>query len=90
MDDGNRDEPLLGQLEDTAAARHARLVGGNLRDLRRDRGYSQELLAGLVEVDRNHISEWENGRHQPSAHHLDALAAALDCHLTDFYRRRGG
>jgi DNA-binding transcriptional regulator YiaG len=50
-----------------AAARHAQLVGRNLRDLRRDRGYSQGLLAGLVEVDRNHISEWEDGRHQPSA-----------------------
>jgi transcriptional regulator with XRE-family HTH domain len=75
---------------DTAAAeRHAQLVGRNLRDLRRDRGYSRELLAGLVQVDRDHISEWEDGRHQPSARYLDALAAALDCHWTDFYRRRG-
>jgi putative transcriptional regulator len=39
-----------------------RLMGNNLKRLRRERGWSQEHLAELIDSDRRYISAIENGR----------------------------
>jgi transcriptional regulator with XRE-family HTH domain len=39
-----------------------KLMGGNLKRLREERGLSQEQLAELIESDRRYISAMENGR----------------------------
>lgn len=40
----------------------AKLMGQNLRQMRRGRGWSQEELAGLAGSDKRYVSAMENGR----------------------------
>jgi len=73
-----------------AHARHAQLVGANLRDHRTHAGLSQHQLGEQMDppVRRNEVNAWENGRRAPDARNLERLAAALHCHWTDLYARR--
>ena len=52
-------------------------VATNLRRARLDRELSQKQLAGDIGVEREQISEWEVGRHEPSARYIELLAEAL-------------
>lgn len=49
-----------------------------LRDIRTERGISQETLAELVNVSRQTISKWENGAAYPSGDNLTALSRVFD------------
>jgi transcriptional regulator with XRE-family HTH domain len=53
--------------------------GVNLRRLRRRSGLTQEQLALLAEMDRVHISNFENGKRTPRLDTLLKLMGALDC-----------
>jgi transcriptional regulator with XRE-family HTH domain len=55
----------------------------NLRDLRVDRGYTQEKLAFRAGLDRTAISLWECADRLPSFEPLIRLAGALDASITD-------
>lgn len=48
-----------------------------LREIRLERGISQEDLAELVNVSRQTVSKWENGTVSPSADNLSQLSRAL-------------
>ncbi|MEU4314181.1 helix-turn-helix domain-containing protein [Nocardia sp. NPDC024068] len=50
-----------------------RLLGAELRGLRRHRGLTQAELADRLGVDRSTISTWETGLSRPSPHALRAL-----------------
>lgn len=49
-----------------------------LRDIRTERGLSQETLAELVNVSRQTVSKWENGAAYPSGDNLAALSRVFD------------
>ena len=49
-------------------------VGKNIVKLRKERGLSQEQLAGELHVTRQAVSNWETGRSQPDLDMLEALA----------------
>lgn len=49
--------------------------GKKLQDLRRQRGLTQEELAGCLFVSRTAISKWESGRGYPTIDSLKAIAA---------------
>ena len=51
--------------------------GRVLRDLRRQRGVSQEHLALECDLDRSYISILERGLHQPSLRTIFKLAESL-------------
>jgi transcriptional regulator with XRE-family HTH domain len=51
--------------------------GQVLRELRRDRGLSQEAFAEVGRCSRPHISRLESGRNSPSLSMLFQLAEAL-------------
>ena len=51
--------------------------GGILRQLRREKGLSQETLALEAGLDRTYISMLERGIRQPSLSSLFAIASAL-------------
>lgn len=49
-------------------------IGNNLRMLREQHGYSQELVAEKVGVSRQAISKWENETSRPSTENLIKIA----------------
>lgn len=55
-----------------------KLFGRNVRDLRRDRGLSQEELAHRADMERSYVSDLERGVRNPSVKALGRLAVALD------------
>jgi transcriptional regulator with XRE-family HTH domain len=53
-------------------------LGRAIRELRRERGMTQALLAAAVGVDRIRLLRVEHGRSSPSIPLLVAIAVALD------------
>jgi DNA-binding XRE family transcriptional regulator len=54
--------------------------GSNIREVRAERGFSQEKLADLVGIDRTYIGGIERGERNPSLLNITRLASALDVH----------
>jgi transcriptional regulator with XRE-family HTH domain len=57
--------------------------GARLRELREQRGETQESLADATGFSRPYISNMESGIKVPSLTTLIRLALALDCEVTD-------
>lgn len=53
----------------------------NLRRLRIQRGFSQELLADLAGLHRTYVGSVERGERNISIDNMERLAKALDCSL---------
>ena len=52
--------------------------GRRIRDARKARGLTQEVLARMVPVDRSTLAHWETGDARPDGVNLLALAHALE------------
>jgi putative transcriptional regulator len=65
-------------------------VPASLRELRRERGWSQQDLAGRANVSQSMISAVEAGRKHPGDGIAKALAAALGVTVTAFRAGRCG
>ena len=63
-----------------------RLAAWNLRKWRVARDLSQEKLAVDAGVDRAHVSRLERGIDNVTVQVLDRLAAALEIHISEFFR----
>lgn len=57
-------------------------IGNNLKNLRKNRGLSQELLAEKIGVSRQAVSKWETDATIPSTANLIKLADILGVDLT--------
>lgn len=55
-----------------------RAVGQSIRDLRKSRGLSQDVLSGLAGIARTHLTMIENGNKQANFETLWRIALALD------------
>lgn len=53
------------------------LLGEKIRQLREERGLSQEELAEQLDISRQTVSNWENDRATPDAYKLGQLCKAL-------------
>ena len=53
------------------------LIGRVIRDLRKSRGKSQEVVSGLAGLDRTHYSKIERGQRSPTIDTLFKIAHAL-------------
>ena len=60
-----------------------RTIGLTIRALRRERGLSQEALAGLAQIDRSYMSSVERGLRNISVLNVARIAAALDVPVRD-------
>lgn len=74
-------------IEDTVlvAEAHVRVARGDLKDIRRRTGLSQEAIGRAVGVTRPTVLRWENGERRPSgqaAVRLAQLLRELDVVLT--------
>ena len=63
------------------------IFGRKLRQLRLDRGYSQEQLAFRAGLHRTYVSSAERGQRNVSLVNLDRLAKALGVAVGDFFTR---
>ena len=67
----------------TDAARAA--FGRRVRELRAQRGLSQERLAEVSGLHRTYVSSLERGQRNVSLENIHRLAAALDVHVADLF-----
>lgn len=59
--------------------------GNKVRQIRKDKGVSQEKLAELAELDRTYISDIENGKRNVSIETMFKIANALQSPLIKFF-----
>jgi transcriptional regulator with XRE-family HTH domain len=64
-----------------------RIVGWNIRQLRRARHFSQTRLGKALDITYQQIQKFENGQNSISAAQLAILAVVLNCSMEDFFRR---
>ena len=65
----------------------AKTVGQVLSDIRREKGMSQEVLSGLADIGRTHLSAIERGERKPTLETLYRISCALDMKMSDIVRR---
>lgn len=53
-------------------------LGGKIREVREKRGYSQEQLADMMDINRTTISKIENGRFSITVDYLVRFSIFLD------------
>lgn len=61
-------------------------IGKRIREIRVEKGYSQEKLALLSELDRTYIPSIENGKRNISIVVLNRITDALEIQLSDFFK----
>ena len=59
------------------------LLGQTIKNIRRYKGLSQEVLSGLAGIARSHLAMIENGTMHPSIETLCKIAQALDLQASE-------
>jgi DNA-binding XRE family transcriptional regulator len=62
-------------------------IGDSIREMREQRGYSQDELAEIMEVNRSTISKVENGKFSFSIDYLSKFSWFLDFNLSVVYNK---
>ena len=60
-----------------------KILGGNLRELRKSKSLTQEDLAELCEFDPTYISLLERGKRNPAFLSIVKIAKNLKCKVSD-------
>jgi transcriptional regulator with XRE-family HTH domain len=55
-----------------------KIIGARIRDVRQERGWTQDHLAGIVGVSRSAVAQWETGRAGQVTGNLTRIAACLE------------
>lgn len=63
-------------------------VGKHLKNLRTDKGLTQEKLSYESDVDKTYISEVENGKRNISVINLEKLIVTLGSSVKDFFNHK--
>lgn len=61
------------------------VLGDTIRDMRRERGLSQEVLSGLAGIARTHLTMIENGTMHPTVETLCKIAQALGLRTSELF-----
>lgn len=59
------------------------MVGKNIKRLRMEKGMTQEALAEQLNVTRQAVSNWENGKTQPDVESLGQIARILEASVEE-------
>ena len=59
------------------------VVGNVIADFRKKKGVSQEVLSGLADIGRTHLSAIERGERKPTLETLYRISCALDIKMSD-------
>lgn len=58
-------------------------LGARVRDLRKRKGFSQEMLAARCELDRTYIGGIERGERNVAVRNIERIAEALDMTISE-------
>ena len=61
----------------------AEIVGKVIQEFRKKKGISQEVLSGLADIGRTHLSAIERGERKPTLETIYRIATALDINMSD-------
>ncbi len=61
-------------------------VGNVIADFRKEKGLSQEVLSGLADIGRTHLSAIERGERKPTLETLYRISTALDIKMSDIVK----
>lgn len=61
----------------------SRIVGDVIADFRKKKHLSQEVLSGLADIGRTHLSAIERGERKPTLETLYRISCALDVKMSD-------
>lgn len=59
------------------------LVGKTISHFRQKKGVSQEVLSGLADIGRSHLSAIERGERKPTLETLYRLCTAMDIKMSE-------
>lgn len=65
----------------------SKIVGEVLANCRKEKGISQEVLSGLADIGRTHLSAIERGERKPTMETLYRLSIALNMNMSDIVKR---
>ena len=63
-----------------------KLLGKRIKEIRKHKGYTQEQLSELIEIETSSLSGIESGRFFPSLHVLDKMSSVLEIELVEFFK----
>lgn len=61
-------------------------VGNVIANFRKKKGISQEVLSGLADIGRTHLSAIERGERKPTLETLYRISCALDVKMSDIVK----
>lgn len=61
-------------------------VGNVIATFRKKKGISQEVLSGLADIGRTHLSAIERGERKPTLETLYRISCALDVNMSDIVK----
>jgi transcriptional regulator with XRE-family HTH domain len=61
-------------------------IGKRLRELRTEKGLSQEKFSFICELDRTYIASIEQGKRNVSIVNIEKIAKALDMSIYEFFK----
>lgn len=61
----------------------SKIVGDVIAEFRKKKGISQEVLSGLADIGRTHLSAIERGERKPTLETLFRISNALDIKMSD-------
>ena len=63
-------------------------IGRRIRHLRDEKGWTQQLLADHADMNREHLSDLENGQYDPASGMVEKIAKALGINMETFFKGR--
>lgn len=63
-----------------------KLLGKRIKEIRKHKGYTQEQLSEMIEIETSSLSGIESGRFFPSLHVLDKISTTLNIELIEFFK----
>ena len=64
----------------------SKIVGEAIAHCRKSKGLSQEILSGLADIGRTHLSAIERGERKPTLETLYRISIALDMSMSDIVK----
>ena len=61
-------------------------IGKRIKEIRSEKGISQEKLALKAELDRTYVAGVENGKRNPSIKSLEKILKALEVSFGEFFK----